>query len=160
MSDNPCRAPGATVLPTKVVEVPSTTDKRHLLDAVAVNNGTTINQAMHEQRFLKILEELVEGMDHIIQRSSMGLRDAYYFTVPYLRSELVEGKVDCAQCRKEWDELDARLRETFKAKDWDLSIGLVDRTFQPWDLAFWRKSRMVGLVAIVTLKSLSGQAAT
>lgn len=155
MTEPPYRSPGAPlILPEKAIEVPTVADKRYLLDAVAIHNGTTIDPAMHEKRYTQILGVIIESMDEVIQLTSRGIDCTMYFDVPYLRSELVEGKENCQHCRKEWGVFVERLKESFSQKGWYLYIGLTDSVFQPWDFAFWRKTRMVQLTSAISLKPL------
>lgn len=144
------------VSPRKPVEVPSVSDKRALLDSIAASgNGDTIDPEMHEKRFQMIQEDIIESMDHIIQRTTKSENDWYYFKVPYLRTELVDGGINCENVRNERKRIKQRLIELFLHKGWDLyCYDFSISPFQPLDLWFWQSTRTVKLWSIITIKAI------
>lgn len=143
------------VSPRKLIEVPSVSDKRALLDSIAASgNGDTIVPEMHEKRFRMIQEKIIKYMDHIIQMTAQSKRDFYFFKLPYLRSELVDGDIHCDNARNEWKRIKERLTVSFAEKGWVLYFDLSVASFQPFDLWFWQSKRTVKLRSIVIIKQL------
>lgn len=143
------------VSPQKPIEVPHVSEKLSLLDSIkASRNGDTIDPEMHEKRFQMIQEDIIESMDHIIQRCAQGQSDMYYFKLPYLRSELVDGDIRCTNARNEYKRLTTRIQRSFEEKGWYMYLDLTNAVFQPWDFWFWKPVRQVTLWTTITLKPL------